>query len=136
MIIDDKNLHAGVSPRGAGQTILQTLYQCIQGARRRYEQIDRIPLARFSSYRIGWRPLAHVQKVNTVKIVAMHSRRPRWVQNLLPRCASVMEELARIPDAKGAQPPRRFMIDEMTASTNGRRFARSTSVTGRHGRRR
>jgi hypothetical protein len=28
-----------------------------------------------------------------------------------------------------------LVIDEMTASTNGRRFARSTSVTGRHGRR-
>jgi hypothetical protein len=60
---------------------------------------------------------------------------PAQGQNLLPRYASVMEELARIPDAKGAQPPRRFMIDEMTVSTNGRRLARSTSVTGRHGRR-
>jgi hypothetical protein len=33
------------------------------------------------------------------------------------------------------QPLRRLLIDEMTASTNGRRFARSTSITGRRGRR-
>jgi hypothetical protein len=37
-------------------------------------------------------------------------------QNLLPRYASVMEELARIPDAERAQPPRRFVIDERAMS--------------------
>jgi hypothetical protein len=29
-------------------------------------------------------------------------------QNLLPRYATAMEELARRPDAKGRKPPRRF----------------------------
>src|SRR5271169_1565077 len=36
---------------------------------------------------------------------------------------------------QGTQPPRRFLIDEMTTSTNGKRCARSTPESRRHGRR-
>jgi hypothetical protein len=55
-------------------------------------------------------------------------------QFLPPSLATAMEELASTSDAK-AQPLCVLLIDGMSVAIKGKHHARSTSVTGRHGRR-
>jgi hypothetical protein len=56
-------------------------------------------------------------------------------QLLPPNLTTAMEELASTPDAEAQQPVCILLIDLMTVAIKGTRRARSTSVTGRHGRR-